>query len=330
MQPYLKFFIFALSLSGLGCVSHYSPDGELALAFDEGRNLFYSNYLHCTDNMDAAYKKFPVVMEQAFVIKARIDYETIYPPTKTIVKPDDVFGPFLPSVEKVKKPSYTERTFRRYCGVENVDINHNKRLLEVQRCMENRCMQSFEDDGWWPSDRKVQGGGKSLGPIPMFDMDNYPIEKLALCAGCSISEAHLLSESDKASDFIARKLEGTTGSGSLSGYPEAISVLKDCESNSMCTDKWVPKRMFDETETSYFNPAAYDRIQLNSKTNKVEVATCWNLSCSNSTVDKGYFGDPHLREIIFCDPNNDETFYITDTPVLASDWLQSDDLPWRD
>ena len=77
--------------------------------------------------------------------------------------------------------------------------------------------------------------------------------------------------------------------------------------------------MFDETETSYFYPAAYDRIQLNSKTNKVEVATCWNLSCSNSTVDKGYFGDPHLREIIFCDPNNDETFYITDTPVLASD-----------
>ena len=31
-------------------------------------------------------------------------------------------------------------------------------------------------------------------------------------------------------------------------------------------------------------------------------------------------GDPHLREIIFCDPVTDETFYITDTPVLASDF----------
>ena len=30
-------------------------------------------------------------------------------------------------------------------------------------------------------------------------------------------------------------------------------------------------------------------------------------------------GDPHLREIIFCDPNPDGSFYITDTPVLASD-----------
>ena len=30
----------------------------------------------------------------------------------------------------------------------------------------------------------------------------------------------------------------------------------------------------------------------------------------------------HLREIIFCDPVTDETFYITDTPVLESDFSQ--------
>ena len=36
-------------------------------------------------------------------------------------------------------------------------------------------------------------------------------------------------------------------------------------------------------------------------------------------------GDPHLREIIFCDPNPDGSFYITDTPVLASDYLSQSD-----
>ena len=73
----------------------------------------------------------------------------------------------------------------------------------------------------------------------------------------------------------------------------------------------------DSEEVSTRGSKKYGK--LNSKTSKVEVATCWNLSCSNSTVDKGYFGDPHLREIIFCDPNPDGSFYITDIPVLASD-----------
>ena len=307
MQPYLKAFtVISIAFLFQGCVAAYKG---ASLARDEGMESFYSNYAQCVNDMDSTYSKFPIDRKWAYVFKESGYIEKIKGKTSTTVKPDPVLGPFLPVVEKKKAPDREIRHWKMQCVMENVDLNHNKRLLEVQRCVENRCMASFNEEDWWPDDR-MQSNDGFAGPWS----ESWAISKLEICASCRFSEAKLLAEGGHDSNFVARKLDGFK-------RPNRLSSSLNSRSDSPFTEYdyrpvldtvgyirgYTPIHMFDSARESYLSRLEYlmsISAPLIGYNFKPEVIT--------SRV--------HLREIIFCDPNYDGTFYITDTPVvLASD-----------
>ena len=249
--------------------------------------------------MDAAYQTFPIVRQKAYVFKESSYTETVKGKKSITIKPDSEYGIFWPQVSTKKSDDRTVTRFTMQCVADDVDVNHNRRLIEIQRCVENQCMQAFKKDDWWPNDLETSFDGWG------YETEPYPIEQLAACAGCKTSEARLLAEGDHDSNFVARNLEGQKSSSPLppngtiydspfyeqmmhigGGYSFGETRMKKFEMGD-----FVPRHMFD----THRYGENYRRRHLNPR------------------------GDPHLREIIFCDPMPDGSFYITDTPVLASD-----------
>ena len=192
MQPYLKAFTF-MSIVFLfqGCVAAYK---SASLARDEGMASFDLHYAQCVSDMDATYSKVPIDVNRAYVFKESGYIEKVKGKTSTTVKPGPVLGPFLPIVEKKKAPDRETRHWKMQCVVENVDLNHNKRLVEVQRCLENQCMASFNDEDWWPDDRMESKEESFAGGFAGPSSESWAISKLEICASCRFSEAKLLAE----------------------------------------------------------------------------------------------------------------------------------------
>ncbi len=291
MQAYQKTFcILSIVILLQGCVAAYK---SASLARDEGIASFDLHYAQCVSDMDAIYSKFPIDVNHVYVFKESGYIEKIEGKTSTTVKPNPVLGPFLPIVEKKKAPDRETRHWKMQCVVENVDLNHNKRLLEVQRCLENQCMTSFNDEDWWPDDRMESKEESFAGGFAGPSSESWAISKLEICASCRFSEAKLLAEGWQDSNFVARKLDGFKSQNRLSSSSNSRSDSPFNEYDYIPVLDTVgyirgftPIHMFDSARESDFS-------RRTSRT--------------------------HLREIIFCDPNNDGTFYITDTPVLASD-----------
>ena len=289
MPPYLRTFIIAFIGLLQGC-SVVEQRQSASFVEDEGRAAFNSNYTHCINNMDSAYNNFPIVKERAYVLFEYNNTETIQGAKKLSLEPNPVLWP---EVKSKRERSQTIVTDNLYCKVANVDLNHNKRLLEVQRCLESRCMRSFKDDDWWPSDR----GG--------WDKEKkYAVEKLTLCAACRYTEAMSLAEGGHDTNFVARELDG---------FERSTLFHSKLESQRSPLERHLD---FDSyTHTTYFTilDEPFGAIVSFDITIPIRM---FNRSPHRNREN---VGDPHLREIIFCDPVTDETFYITDTPVLASD-----------
>lgn len=289
MQRYLKAFTF------MSIVFLFQGCGTFYLVQDEGKASFHSNYTQCVNDMDATYSKFPIDMNRAYVFKESAGYDYIRGETSITVKPHPVTGPFPPIVEKKKAPDRTVEWFAMRCVVDNVDLNHNKRLLEVQRCLENRCMASFNEEDWWPDDRMESREENNFSGILGAPSESWAISKLEVCASCRFSEAKLLAEGGHDSNFVARKLDGfkspnpfsSRSKSPLYGYVPEIF-------RPGLMEGYTPVHMFDNARKTNFTQSSMQSASLG-----IDVS--------------------HLREIIFCDPVTDETFYITDTPVLASD-----------
>ena len=300
MQPYLKaFIVMSIVFLFQGCSGHIAHNAAIDLFGEKGAALYVSNYIHCTKDMDAAYQTFPIVRQKAYVFKESSYTETHKGKKKITIKPDSEYGIFWPQVSTKKSDDRTVTLFTMQCVADDVDVNHNRRLIEIQRCVENQCMQAFKKDDWWPNDLETSFDGWG------YETEPYPLEQLAACAGCKTSEARLLAEGDHDSNFVARNLEGQKSSSPLppngteydspfyeqmrkigGGYSFGETRMKKFEMGD-----FVPRHMFD----THRYGENYRRRHLNPR------------------------GDPHLREIIFCDPMPDGSFYITDTPVLASD-----------
>ena len=286
MPPYLKTFIIAFIGLLQGC-SVVEQRQSASFVEDEGRAAFNSNYTHCINNMDSAYNNFPIVKERAYVLFEYNNTETIQGAKKLSLEPNPVLWP---EVKSKRERSQTIVTDNLYCRVANVDLNHNKRLLEVQRCLESRCMRSFKDDNWWPSDR---GGWRKES--------NWAVQKLTLCAACRYSEAMSLAEGGHDTNFVARQLDGfersTLFHSNMEGQRSPLEHHR------------------------YFEPISYSTFNILAPSGDDRVTSTIPIRMFNGKPDskRKNVGDPHLREIIFCDPVTDETFYITETPVLASD-----------
>ena len=293
MQPYLKAFTV------MSIVFLFQSCGTFYLAQDEGRASFHSNYTQCVNDMDATYSKFPIDMNRAYVFKEYAGFSKVPGGTSTTVKPNPVLGPFLPTVEKKKAPDRTVEWFEMRCVVDNVDLNHNKRLLEVQRCLENRCMASFNEEDWWPDDRMESKEENSAPGILGPPSESWAISKLEVCASCRFSEAKLLAEGGHDSNFVARKLDGFKSPNRFSSRSKSRS---ESPLYGYVPEIYRPGLMEGFTPVHMFDSAR--------KTNFSHSSMRW----ASLGIDVS-----HLREIIFCDPVTDETFYITDTPVLASD-----------
>ena len=302
MQPYLKaFIVMSIVFLFQGCSGHIAHNAAIDLFGEKGAALYRSNYVQCTKDMDAAYQTFPIVRQKAYVFKESSYTETVKGQKKLSIKPDSEYGIFWPQVSTKKSDDRTVTRFTMRCVADVVDVNHNRRLIEIQRCVENQCMQAFKKDDWWPDDLETSFDGWG------YETEPYPIELLAACAGCKTSEARLLAEGDHDSNFVARNLEGQKSLSPLfpngreydSPFYEQMREIGGGYSFGE-TKMWkfrmgdfVPLHMFD-THRYGENYRGRQR-HLNPR------------------------GDPHLREIIFCDPMPDGSFYITDTPVLASD-----------
>ena len=289
MQPFLKTFIivFIILLQGCGVVEQFQSSSFVE---DEGGAAFNSNYTYCINNMDNAYNNFPIVKDRAYVLFEGRHYEKIRGAKKFSLEPDPEYGMMWPQVKSKREGGRTILIETLYCKVANVDLNHNKRLLEVQRCLESRCMRSFKDDDWWPSDR----GG--------WDKEKkYAVEKLTLCAACRYSEAMSLAEGGHDTNFVARQLDGfersTLFHSNMEGQRSPLEHHR------------------------YFEPISYSTFNILAPSGDDRVTSTIPIRMFNGKPDskRKNVGDPHLREIIFCDPVTDETFYITETPVLASD-----------
>ena len=286
MQPYLKaFIVMSIVFLFQGCVTAYK---SAWLARDEGMASFDLHYAQCVSDMDATYSKFPIDMNRAYVFKESAYIEKIKGKTSTTVKPNPVLGPFLPVVEKKKGRGYTIGHWQMQCVVENVDLNHNKRLLEVQRCLENRCVASFNEEDWWPDDR-MQSNDGFAGPWS----ENWAISKLEACASCRFSEAKLLAEGGHDSNFVARKLDGFK-------RPNRLSPSSNSRSDSP----------FNE----------YDYIPVLDTVGYIRGFTPIHMFDSARESDfSRRTSRTHLREIIYCDPNPPESDFSEST-YLESDW----------
>ena len=279
MQPYLKaFIVMSIVFLFQGCSGHIAHNAAIDLFGEKGAALYRSNYVQCTNDMDAAYQTFPIVRQKAYVFKEKGVLHSHKGKKSMTIKPDSEYGIFWPQISTKKGDDWTEIRYTMQCVADDIDVNHNRRLIEIQRCVENQCMQAFKKDDWWPNDLETSFDGWG------YETEPYPIEQLAACAGCKASEARLLAEGDHDANFVARNLEGQKSTSPL--FPNGKHYDSPFHENWLWKFKmgdFVPRHMFDNYR------AFRDR------------------------------GDPHLREIIFCDPNPDGSFYITDIPVLASD-----------
>ena len=305
MQPYLKaFIVMSIVFLFQGCSGHIAHNAAIDLFGEKGAALYVSNYIHCTKDMDAAYQTFPIVRQKAYVFKESSYTETHKGTKKITIKPDSEYGIFWPQVSTKKSDDRTVTLFTMQCVADVVDVNHNRRLIEIQRCVENQCMQAFKKDDWWPNDLETSFDGWG------YETEPYPLEQLAACAGCKTSEARLLAEGDHDSNFVARNLEGQKSSSPLPPngreydspfYEQMMEIgggysFGETRMVKFEMGDFVPRHMFDTHRSGESQFPRYMRPE-------------------EGTVR----GDPHLREIIFCDPNPDGSFYITDIPVLASD-----------
>ena len=305
MQPYLKAFtVISIAFLFQGCSGHIAHNAAIDLFGEKGAALYVSNYIHCTKDMDAVYRTFPIVRQKAYVFKESSYTETHKGKKKITIKPDSEYGIFWPQVSTKKSDDRTVTLFTMQCVADDVDVNHNRRLIEIQRCVENQCMQAFKKDDWWPNDLETSFDGWG------YETEPYPLEQLAACAGCKTSEARLLAEGDHDSNFVARNLEGQKSSSPLPPngtiydspfYEQMMEIgggysFGETRMVKFEMGDFVPRHMFDTHRSGESQFPRYMRPE-------------------EGTVR----GDPHLREIIFCDPNPDGSFYITDIPVLASD-----------
>ena len=200
------FTLFCIVILLQGCAFDQLNNRRSALA--EGREYFLSKARQCVAATQVtAYRKFPVVDKRVYVFEESIKHDLKSEPYEYTKKDCEVkTDPFLGVVPYETCDSRTIRVGRKYmvypimqCVAKNVDLNHNKRLLEVQRCLENSCMQAFEGENWWPSDRPMNNEY-----LP--NEESWAIAQLAECIGCPYSQAELLAEGGHDPDFVARKL----------------------------------------------------------------------------------------------------------------------------
>ena len=327
------FTLFCIVILLQGCAFDQLNNRRSALA--EGREYFLSKARQCVAATQVtAYRKFPVVDKRVYVFEESIKYEPyesdgiVREEKNCEVKLDPVLGTF--PISKTCKPKKKEPkdillrpptikvSHIMQCVAKNVDLNHNKRLLEVQRCLENSCMQAFEGENWWPSDRPMNNEY-----LP--NEESWAIAQLAECIGCPYSQAELLAEGGHDPDFVARKLEAFNSS--------PVSYNFGPTSHLMIDGSWRE----DDVRARFKSSSPFERkdqivfFKL-PPLNKPVVVESYGMipfhlfnSAEAESYDRSALGRTPtdispLREIIFCDPIiPSESFYLVDTPVLVDD-----------
>ena len=337
------FTLFCIVMLLQGC-SRYALMMTSDLAIDEGSEHFLSKARQCVAATQVtAYRKFPVVNKRVYVFEESIKHDLIQEPYEYTKRDCEVkTDPFLGVVPYKTCDSKTIRVGRKYmvypimqCVAKNVDLNHNKRLLEVQRCLENSCMQSFEVENWWPSDRPMNSEH-----LPKTG--SWAIRKLAECIGCPYSQAELLAEGGHDPDFVARKLEAFNSSPvSYNFGPSSIHkrVTSHTKVDGSMSFRYIREGFrlsspFQREDPKTFIPnlPGWKTFRSATISNVEEVDQAYGMIPFHlfNSVEAGSltrikptltptFISP-LREIIFCDPIiPSKSFYLVDSPVLVDD-----------
>ena len=327
------FTLFCIVMLLQGC-SRYALMMTSDSAIDEGSEHFLSKARQCVAATQVtAYRKFPVVDKRVYVFEESLKYEPyewdgiVREEKNCEVKLDPVLGTF--PISKTCKPKKKEPkdillgpptikvSYIMQCVAKNVDLNHNKRLLEVQRCLENSCMQAFEGENWWPSDR-------SMNSEYLPNEESWAIRKLAECIGCPYSQAELLAEGGHDPDFVARKLEAFNSSPVSYNFGPTSHIkidgsTREDEVRSMLKSSSTFER---KDRIVFFKLPPLNKAVVESYGmipfhlfNSAEAESSERSALGRTPTDIS-----PLREIIFCDPIiPSESFYLVDTPVLVDD-----------